>query len=263
MKILKTYLIPRFILDFITFYPVLMILGPLAAGLVLDGTLLLGMLINFFMLVFAFLINDVEDRDDDAKDEYRGLSIKEHVLLNLGTVTQEELAKDTDTDRSFKRFKNPFAESKRNRLVGYISLFLLVMISLLLSYTISLSVFLVALSNIFVGILYSWKKLRLKSLPLLDVLSHAYLLATVQILYFLAYPRAVFTETSVLILIGVTLFSIGGDLSNEVRDYASDREAKLHNTASLLKERNAKIVAVLCNFLGIGIVALGIILLLA
>jgi len=240
-----------------------MVLGPLAAGLALDGTLLLGMVINFLMLVFAFLLNDVEDRDDDARDEYKELSVKEHILLNLGTVTQEELTGNAYSDRNSKRFKNPFAESRRNRLVGCIALFLLVMISLLLSYTISPSAFLVALSNIFVGILYSWKKLRLKSLPLLDVLSHAYLLATVQVLYFLAYPKAIFTESSILILIGVTLFSIGGDLSNEVRDYASDREAKLHNTASLLKERNAKVVAVLCNFLGIGVVALGVLLLLA
>lgn len=256
-KLFAQYLFPRFVMDFSTFYPPLMILGFFAAQLKLDSAFMLGLVANYLMLVFAFMINDIEDREDDAKNKYKKLSILNHLKLNLG-IYNEENAK---TDGSYKRFLNPFAHAIWTPTFGYFVLLISAILSILLSYFAGgWLVTLVAMTNLGFGVLYSWKRLRLKALPIIDVLSHAYLLAGAQILYFLAYPNANIDIGSILILLGATLYAIAGDLFNEYRDFASDQEAGLRNTASILGENLTSLLAKLSALVSVTIVMLGILL---
>jgi 4-hydroxybenzoate polyprenyltransferase len=84
--------------------------------------------------------------------------------------------------------------------------------------------------------LYSWKPVRLKALPLLDILSHVLMLSTLLLLApYLVYdesPREVW-----LFAASMTLMSAYGQLYNQARDFDADRAAGLHNTASLLGKK--------------------------
>ncbi|NJL93595.1 MAG: UbiA family prenyltransferase, partial [Anaerolineae bacterium] len=77
------------------------------------------------------------------------------------------------------------------------------------------------------------KPVRLKALPVLDLISHVLMLSTLLLLSaYMVYdpaPREVW-----LLVISVSLISAYGQLYNQVRDYEADQAAGLHNTASLL-----------------------------
>lgn len=211
-KIFEEYIIQRYIKDFI-FYPPLMFFSVLASRLPIDLGVILGLGINYLLLFCSFLYNDIEDAEDDAK-----------------SVS--------------KRFKNPFGYKVWSYKFGYYLLFSIALISFLASYYIGGEVVLfLAVSNFIVGLLYSNKMLRLKAWPIIDLSSHAYLLAAVQVLFFMYLPNGTRDIWSWLIVFGIFLFSAGGDLLNEYRDYEDDREAGLLNTASFLGKGITKLIS--------------------
>lgn len=254
-NILKEYLWPRFVVDFISFLPVLMIFGIIAARLEVNGFVLLGILVNYLLLIFSFGFNDIEDREDDRGVKYAYLPFMKHIYLSLGWYKKD----------GYKRFKNPFAWDIISPKTGYIILTLVALVSMAISYHVGgIPVLLVAFANIFLGIIYSGGYLRLKGKPVVDLISHSLLLAAVQVIYFLAYPEVNIDIYSIMIVIGVTISSAGGALENQYRDFKEDMDADLHNTASLLgrdltKKFSVTLVALgaILSVIGAGFILLG------
>lgn len=256
MKTFREYIYPRLFLDMLPFYPLLMVLGWLASGATVDYAFVLGLVANYIMLMFAFLINDIEDRADDARSQFKSLGTIRHVLYIFGLYKPTEKA-DPQTGLPYRRFNNLFSSNYLTVSQGYSALLLMGAISFGLSHLAGgWPVSLVALSNIGIGLLYSLKSVRLKSVILADVLSHAYLLAGAQILYFMLYPSAELNAGSWILFAGGYLFSLAGDLDNEYRDFDEDRAAGIRNTSLLLgKERTnamAKLIKVLSILICVG-----------
>jgi len=250
MKFIREYVYPRLILDFVTFYPPLMLLGVLAAGLSLNFEVLLGFIINYSLLVIAFVYNDFVDRKEDEGLRFKPMGFIEHIKHNLSLENQDE---------GTKRFVNPFVKEK-NIALGLTSIFLLSIISILLTIYISDSFMLLGLviSNIIVGFFYSGFYIRLKGLPILDLLSHAYLLAGIQLMFFMAYDSAELNIFSWMILVGAIIYSFGGDLWNEIRDFYIDQQHGIKNSANLFGEKLTNLMSKLFAISGIVIALVGV-----
>lgn len=180
-------------------------------------------------MIVAFIYNDIEDRIEDKKSHE-------------------------------KRFKNPFSFHVLSLNQGYLIIALISLVSLIISYRLGgTKLLFIALSNLLVSVLYSYKKFRLKSVPLIDLLSHSYMLASVQILYFMSLPQAINSTNTLLVLLGVTAISIGGSLYNQQRDYEDDQKASIKNTASIIGKKLTFKLAKLTYLSGFLIVILGLI----
>ncbi len=165
-------------------------------------TIIILLAANILATTFAFMINDVEDAEDDAKDEK-------------------------------KAKRNPISAGHISRNFGYVVSFSVAFLALLLYLLLDTKTFLVGLSLIVLGFLYSWKKVRLKGMPFLDILSHGYFLAG-GILLASFFPFS--SDLSLVLppfLVAYTI-SIAGDLFNEIRDFTVDRKAGLKNTVSII-----------------------------
>jgi 4-hydroxybenzoate polyprenyltransferase len=222
------------VMDFITFYPVLMLLGAVAVSLAIGTDVIVAAFVNYLLLVFAFLYNDIADREDDKNINHKRLEIFNHIKLNLGLYKKD----------GFKRFRNPFSRSESNLKWGYLSLTVIAVISASLAVIFNgFNAGIIASTNLAVGIFYSGGWLRLKSRPFVDLISHTILLASLPILYFFTLEDAQITTISWIILSGATTYSIGSALENQYRDYNEDQLAELKNTASFVGRRNAKLLS--------------------
>lgn len=251
MKLLKTYIIPRLFTDIVFFYLLLVLLGLVAAGLPFDLNFLLGAAANYLMLVFAFVINDIEDREDDAGAVFVPQTRQDNVRMMLGMH-----AKGSNVPGA-KRFLNPFSHGELSVTIGYLWCGILALAALILSILAGGAwVFVIGLLNITIGVLYSWQKVRLKSIPVFDLLSHAFLLAGAEVIYFLAYPNANHAWWGWAIAGLVFLNSVSGDLRNEYRDFDEDQQAGIRNTASVIGKRNAYIFGQVLNIVTIVVIVL-------
>lgn len=165
------------------------------------------MLANFFNYAFAFMINDIEDAEDDAKCE---IKIK----------------------------RNPVAGKIISVRKAYTVSWIVAISSLLLYLSFGKLVFLYGLLGILLGFLYSWKKVRLKSKPFIDIISHGLFLGT---LNFIAAAMVGEELPSLMPILWFGLifftFSALGDINNELRDLKVDTEVGLKNTASIFGGR--------------------------
>lgn len=227
-KMWKEYLLQRYVID-LHHMPFLILMGVVAARSENVLALVVAAIVNYIMTVFAFMYNDVADRVEDGKSPG-------------------------------KRFKNPFSYKTWSLEYGAFLLGIQVVISLLASWWIGGWVLVViAVVNLIFGYLYSSNFIRLKGLPLVDLLSHSFLLGGVAVLYFMFIPGARIDIWSWLIFAAVMLFSIGGDLHNEFRDFEDDREAGLHNTASFIGKSASQNLAKVAWVISFACVIVGII----
>lgn len=195
------------------FYGVpLTILGALLAtaqgGLSLDIRLVAVILGNVLALAYAFMINDIEDAPDDARDPHRAA-------------------------------KNPVTSGIINIRFGYAACRLVAGVTLIMYALGGWWPFVIGGATLLLSHLYSWRVIRLKAWPVTDIVSHSLMLSGLLLLagYF-AYdtnPGLVW-----FVAAGATLVSVYGQLYNQLRDYDMDKAAGLHNTAIMLGERNAK-----------------------
>lgn len=159
---------------------------------------------NYLLYVAAFIYNDIEDRIED--------------VASPG-----------------KRFRNPFGYQDWTLSFGVGLLATILIVSVLLSLTTgNTTLALISMINFALGIAYSNKWLRLKHWPLIDLLSHGSLLAGIQGLYWVVASGQGFSAVNIMTIFAVVLFSIGGDLENEYRDFDDDRQAGLKNSAYFL-----------------------------
>ena len=216
--------------EYIGFTVPLTVLGALMAvqqeGAGLDWRLVAVTLATFLVVAYAFIINDIEDAPDDALEESR-------------------------------RQRNPVSAGRVSLRVGYIALAVVALVTLGLYALGGSYAFLIGVVTLIISHLYSWRRVRLKAWPITDIVSHSLMLSG---LLFLAgyFTYGVTPGVIWFIFLGVTLFSSYGQLYNQLRDFAVDKEAGLHNTAILLGERNAKglmyamaILAAACFVIGI------------
>lgn len=168
----------------------------------LDGRLFLVLMANCLAVAYAFIINDIEDAEDDMAEPERAA-------------------------------RNAVASGDLSKRAAWTVALLTAALALALYALAGWAALLMGAGVVALGHLYSWKRVRLKALPLLDILSHILMLSTLLLLApYLIYdesPREVW-----LFAASMTLISAYGQLYNQTRDFDADRAAGLHNTASLL-----------------------------
>ncbi|OGM57482.1 hypothetical protein A3E46_00605 [Candidatus Woesebacteria bacterium RIFCSPHIGHO2_12_FULL_46_16] len=222
----KDYLYPRYIKD-VFYFPFLIIIAVFFTKSPLNISVFVAIVVNLFATIFAFLINDIEDREDDAKSPG-------------------------------KRFINPFGYGIWKVELGWIALVMIVLLTLGMSFVFNGTLpALIAFSILLTGGLYSWKKLRLKNIPVLDISTHAYFFATSTVLYFSLLPASTWSHATWLTLIAVFLASAYGDLSNEYRDFEDDRKSGLKNSAYYLGKKPTQALAYLLLSLSTVLIAIG------
>jgi 4-hydroxybenzoate polyprenyltransferase len=176
----------------------------------LDWRLLVTIIANTLAVAYAFMINDIEDAPDDAREEDRA---------SRNAITNGELT--------------PRQGWAASLLVAAITFALYAMVGV---WTFVIGVLTLALSHF-----YSWKPVRLKAWPVTDIVSHSLMLSG---LLFLAGYFAYNSSPGLvwLVALAATLLSVYGQLYNQLRDYEMDKAAGLKNTAIMIGQRNAKLL---------------------
>ncbi len=108
-------------------------------------------------------------------------------------------------------------------------------------------VFLVGLTLTTIGFLYSWKPVRLKSIPVMDLIGHVICLGVLQFstTYF---AFRTFDLLFISLLMIVVPFSLITEIFHELSDFKVDKKTKIKNTIQRIGLFNIKKVT---GFLGI------------
>ncbi len=207
--------------EYVSFVIPLTILGALVAArpndVALDWRLVAVTLANILAVAYAFMINDIEDAPDDARDPARAA-------------------------------RNPISSGEIGVRIGYAACRVVAAATLILYAMGGLTVFGIGVATLLLSHLYSWRPVRLKAWPVTDIVSHSLMLSGLLLLagYFIYdnQPGIVWFVAAC-----VTLASVYGQLYNQLRDYDMDKAAGLHNTAIILGERNTR----LAMYLAIGL----------
>lgn len=182
--------------------------------------LIIVLVANWLAVGFAFMINDVEDAPDDA--------------LNPAKVK-----------------RNPVSAGDLSVRSGRAASFTGAVVAAALYAWLGLWPFVIGVTCLAISYLYSWRRIRLKSIPVADLVSHALMLAGLQ--FFAAY----FTFGRgqawqwVFPLTFVVAISLYGQLFNELRDFEGDLKAGITHTASLLGPRAAHLLMMTLFCIGV------------
>ena len=182
-------------------------------------------LANLFLTAFTYAINDVEDAEDDYQDFK-------------------------------KRNRNIISNGMISKKWGYVITFSFLFIGLILLFLLNRLVFAVGLLLSVNSFFYSWKKLRLKSIPILDLVSHATCLGVLQFLttYLTFNPL---DSQIIPFLIMIIPFSASCQISQQLRDFKIDKKTKINNTSQLIgKKISMALIYYLCIIFTIGFVAI-------
>jgi 4-hydroxybenzoate polyprenyltransferase len=206
--------------EFLCFVVITTLLGA-SAGEGRFGWPLIGILVgNWLAVGFAFMINDVEDAPDDALTPH-------------------------------KATRNPVSARLLSPKAARIASFGVAFLALCFFATLGLVPFLLGGFSVVLGFLYSWRLVRFKTLPFLDMASHCLMLAGLQFLaaYFTFSPG--FNGKWVFPFVCVMCISLYGELFNELRDLEGDIKAGLTHTAVLLGPSLTHIIMLVLGMIGI------------
>jgi 4-hydroxybenzoate polyprenyltransferase len=212
--------------EFVPFTIPLTILGALLAAsphnIMLDWRLAAVIAANILAVAYAFMINDIEDAPDDAVDPERAA-------------------------------RNPITTGEITRRFGYAACRVVAALTLIMYALGGLHVLGIGIATLLLSHLYSWRPVRLKAWPITDIVSHSLMLSGLLLLagYFIYdnSPGVVWFVAG-----GATLFSVYGQLYNQLRDFDMDKQAGLHNTAIMLGETNTRRMM----YLSIGLAAVSL-----
>ncbi|MBN1562997.1 MAG: UbiA family prenyltransferase [Anaerolineae bacterium] len=167
-----------------------------------DARIILVLLANTGAVTFAFMVNDIEDAPDDARDPARAAQN----AITSGLITPR---------------------------LGWFASVSVGLLALLFFAGVNAITLLTGTLTVSLGGLYSWRKVRLKALPVIDVIAHVLMLSSLLFLagYF-AYSST--PGAAWWVALGVGFISAYGQLYNQLRDYDMDQAAGLRNTAYLL-----------------------------
>ncbi|MGH2605419.1 MAG: UbiA family prenyltransferase, partial [Anaerolineales bacterium] len=179
---------------------------------------------NWLAVGFAFMINDVEDASDDA--------------LNPAKIG-----------------RNPVSAGHVPAGWARAFSFLAAGLAAVLYATLGLWPFLSGLACLALAYLYSVRSIRLKAIPVADLVSHALMLAGLQFLTgYLTFAEGLAWE-GLFPVVFVMAISLYGQLFNQLRDLEGDRRAGVVHTASLLGPRIAYLL--MMSWFGIGVLSAG------
>ncbi len=170
---------------------------------------------NLLAVAFAFMWNDVEDADDDALSPS-------------------------------KRVRNPVAAGGLSRTAAMSASFVTAAAACGLFALVNVPVFVLGLVTLLTAYLYSWRPVRLKAIPVIDVVSHALMLAGLQFLcaYYALAPNGPAPPPEPFLFL--VSFSAYGQLYNQLRDLETDRAAGLRHTAARLGPRRTRFLMIAC-----------------
>jgi 4-hydroxybenzoate polyprenyltransferase len=206
--------------EYICFVIITTLLGAAVARGSFGWRLIIVLVANWLAVGFAFMINDVEDAPDDA--------------LNPAKVE-----------------RNPVSAGDLSVRSGRAASFIGAVVAAALYAWLGLWPFVIGVTCLALSYLYSWRRIRLKSIPVADLVSHALMLAGLQ--FFAAYftfghgPawQWVFPFTFVVAI------SLYGQIFNELRDFEGDLRAGVTHTASVLGRRAAHLLMMALFCIGI------------
>jgi 4-hydroxybenzoate polyprenyltransferase len=163
---------------------------------------------NISGMMFAFAFNDIEDAEDDKNSERAKL-------------------------------RNPISSGEFSARLAILLTVGLAILSVGSAFLIGLQNGAIALMIVLIGFLYSSRLCRFKSIPFVDLISHALFLGTLQFLGGALIGHS-FPDTLSVIWLGALIFALSllSDLNNEFRDYIADERAGLRNTVQLLGMRH-------------------------
>ena len=213
--------------EYLKFVLIISLLGVATANGIFGWRLIGVVVANWLIVAFAFMINDVEDAKDDAQ--------------NLT-----------------KAKRNPISAGRLSVSTGYTITFLVVFITVILLYFLGLRPLIVGVICLVISFLYSWRAIRLKSIPVIDLLSHGLMLAGLLLLVsFFAFEASI-SYRWIWPFLSVTLISFYGQLHNELRDLETDLKVGIKNTAVFLGKVKTQWLMMTFLFLGVvsGIVSL-------
>lgn len=198
--------------EYVPFVIPLTLLGGLLAarphGVDLDWRLVAVTLANILAVAYAFMINDIEDAPDDARDPARAA-------------------------------RNPITSGRIGARMGYAACRLVAALTLILYALGGVWALIIGVATLLLSHLYSWRPVRLKAWPVTDIVSHSLMLSGLLLLagYFVYHdaPGIVW-----FVAAAATLVSVYGQLYNQLRDYDMDKAAGLYNTAIILGEENTR-----------------------
>jgi len=194
--------------EYIWFVIVTTLIGAATAGGQFGWALIGALIANELSVGFAFMINDVEDADDDA--------------LNPAKIN-----------------RNPVSAGILTKREANIASYITALIAAVIYALLSPAAFIVGVISLIVGWIYSWGPVRLKSKPIVDLLSHVMMLAGFQFLTgHFAFANQIGGPWFFPFLFLVSLSGYG-ELYNELRDYEGDVRAGLKHTAAVIGHRAA------------------------
>ncbi len=189
----------------------------------LDWRLIVVALANCLVVAYAFMINDIEDAPDDAREAARAA-------------------------------RNPVSSGQITAREGWFASGGVALLALALFLSAGVWPFVIGCLTLALSHLYSWKVIRLKAYPITDFVSHSLMLSG--LLFLAGYFTYDHTPGTVwFVALAVTFVSCYGQLYNQLRDFEMDKLAGLNNTAILVGKRNARIL--MYAFIGMA-VALGL-----
>lgn len=199
--------------EYVPFVVPLTILGALLAArpnnLYLDWRLAAVTFANILAVAYAFMINDIEDAPDDARDPARAA-------------------------------RNPISNGEIGVRIGYTACRVVASATLILYALGGVWALFIGIITLLLSHLYSWRPVRLKAWPVTDVVSHSLMLSGLLLLagYYTYHSQPGLVW---FVAASVTLISVYGQLYNQLRDYDMDKQAGLYNTAIILGERNTRL----------------------
>jgi len=186
---------------------------------------------QFLALVSGFIFNDAEDYKDDARDLAKG-------KRNVVSSHQLDLS------------------------AAYIIAVISAAGSLAVSSLVDVRLFIPIVIILLILFVYSYRRVRLKAIPIIDVTSHG----IVGGLLFLAaaWPslgNSVWSRAGVLTIIAFTIRSAVSQLAHQVKDIDIDRESGFKTTAVLLGKNLGYVVIGCLLVLLVGLMALVVVIL--
>ena len=190
--------------EYLAFVIVTTLMGASAARNGSFGWKLIGVLLaNWLAVAFAFMINDVEDAEDDALTPH-------------------------------KCRRNPVAARDLSPFTARLMSFGVAAGSALVYSTLGKTTFLLGMITLLISFLYSWKPVRLKNIAFVDFFTHGFMLSGLQFLtaYF-TFDSAPFMNW-IFPFLFIFCISCYGEMFNEMRDLEGDLNAGLKHTAAAL-----------------------------
>ncbi len=204
------------ILEVFDFTLALTLLGVLFSQGWLGTRLIAVLFANFLAMTYAFMINDVEDAEEDSQNPKKK---KRNPLCNGSLTRQEGLLVSNIT------------------LV--ISFLLYLYIAIQTGFTLVLILGIITLA---VSFFYSWRKVRLKAIPIVDVITHMFMLSgSIFLTSYYSYSPTL-TTIPLIAFVSMILISAYGQLENEVRDFDTDKKTGIKTFATIVGIQAARFI---------------------